>query len=72
MEEVLKKQLYTDERYPGIQFDENGRPVGKSIVEILDVLDREFVEFYGEEGRRMINTRREEWNIRGPWHFDLL
>ena len=67
----MKKQPYTDERHPGVQFDENGRPVGKSIVEILDVLDREFVEFYGEDGRRMVNVRREEWNRRGPWHFDL-
>ena len=68
----MKKQLYTDERYPGVQFDENGEPVGKTIVEILDVLDREFVEFYGEYGRMLINEDREEWNRRGPWHFDLL
>ena len=67
----MKKQPYTDERYPGVQFDENGEPVGKTIVEILDVLDREFVEFYGEDGIRMVNARREEWNRRGPWHFDL-
>jgi hypothetical protein len=71
MEEVLKKQLYTDERYPGVQFDENGDPVGKSIVEILDKLDRDFVKRFGEEGRRMANTRRERWNKDGLWHFDL-
>ena len=67
----MKKQTYTDERYPGVQFDENGEPVGKSIVEILDALDRDFVERFGEEGRKMANARRERWNRRGLWHFDL-
>ena len=67
----MKKQLYTDERHPVVQFDENGEPVGKSIVEILDVLDRDFVKRFGEEGRRMANARRERWNRRGLWHFDL-
>jgi hypothetical protein len=71
MEEVLKKQLYTDDRYPGVQFDENGEPVGKSIVEILDKLYHDFVERFGEEGHRMANARRERWNQDGLWHFDL-
>ena len=68
----MKKQLYTDERHPGVQFDENGEPVGYyTPVGLFDMLDCKFVEFYGEDGRRMVNARREEWNLQGPWHFDL-
>ena len=75
MEEVIDKtlkQAVDTSRYPGVTFDENGEPVGKTIVEILDELDREFVAFYGEYGRKLVNTHREEWNRTGPWHFDLL
>ena len=52
--------------------DKDDRPAGYySIVEILDELDREFVDFYGEYGRKLVNEDREEWNRQGPWHFDL-
>ena len=72
MKDVLKKQTYTDERHPGVQFDENGELVGYCTpVELLDELDSDFVERFGEEGRRMANARRERWNRRGLWHFDL-
>lgn len=71
LEKVSKKTAPAD-RLPGVEYDENGRPVGKTVVEILDKLDRKFIDFYGEEGRRMVNAHREEWNRTGPWHFDLL
>ena len=64
-------KVFHDPEYPGITFDENGEPVGKTIVEIMDKLDRKFVDFYGEYGRRMVNEDREEWNRDGLWHFDL-
>ena len=58
---------------PGVEFDANGKPVGYyTPVEVLDELDRKFVELYGEEGRRMVNAHREEWNRTGPWHFEML
>ena len=46
MEDVLNHSLDTA-RLPGVAYDENGEPVGKSIVEIVDKLDRKFVDFYG-------------------------
>jgi hypothetical protein len=55
-----------------LEFDENGRPVGGcTVVELFDELDQKFVDFYGEEGRRMVNARREEWNQDGLWHFEM-
>ena len=58
---------------PGVEFDENGKPVGcYTVVEVFDDLDGKFVELFGEEGRRMVNEDREEWNRTGPWHFEML
>ena len=70
MENILETTIDTD-RYPGIQFDENGKPEGRTIVEIFDELEEEFVEFYGEYGRKLVNVHREEWNRQGPWHFNI-
>ena len=62
----------THPNHPGVEFDENGEPIGAcTVVELFDKLDRKFVEFYGEYGRRIVNARREEWNRDGLWHFDL-
>ena len=79
MEDVLEQvqtsklsKIITDPNYPGIEFDENGEPIGAwTVVELFDHLDRKFVDFYGEYGRRMVNARREKWNRDGMWHFDL-
>ena len=78
MEDVLEKvspkraKTTTHPDYPGVEFDENGEPIGYTIEEIMDNLDSQFVEFYGEYGRRMVNARRERWNRKYyPWHFDL-
>ena len=78
MEKVIEKvsrkrsaKVFHDPDYPAITFDENGKPVGKTVVEIMDKLDRKFVNFYGEEGRRIVNARREEWNKDGIWHFEM-
>ena len=57
--------------YPGIEFDENGRPIGCTVVELMDELDRKFVTWYGEEGRRMVNEDRAEWNKDGLWYFEM-
>ena len=61
-----------DPDYPGIEFDENGEPIGAcTVVEFFDELDRKFVELYGEEARRMVNEDRAEWNKDGIWHFEM-
>ena len=76
LEETLRRvsqQTCEEELYPDVELDENGRPVGcYTPEEVFDELDRKFVEFYGEEGRRMVNARRERWNRKGTRHFDLL
>ena len=79
MEDVLEQvqtsklsKIITDPNYPGIEFDENGEPIGAcTIVELMDDLDRQCIELYGEEGRRMVNEDREEWNRNGTWYFPL-
>ena len=69
-EKVSKTTTHPD--YPGIEFDEQGEPIGAyTVVEFFDELDRQFVEFFGEEGRRMANARRKRWNKKGTWHFEM-
>jgi hypothetical protein len=63
--------LHEEELPRDVTFDENGIPAGScTVTELFDELDREFVEFYGEYGRRVANERRDEWNKRGPWEFE--
>ena len=70
--EKVSKNMIEDDSIRGIEFDENGDPIGYyTPVEILDELDRKFVETFGEEGRQMVNAHREEWNKRGTWHFEM-
>jgi len=33
-----------------------------SVEEIFDRIDNKFIDFYGEYGRKIVNTRRTEWN----------
>ena len=33
-----------------------------SIEEVFDRIDNKFIDFYGEYGRKIVNTRRSEWN----------
>ena len=69
--ESLKKAI-EEGGIRGIELDENGDPVDCCTpVELFDRLDRKLVDLYGEEGRRMVNEDREEWNRTGPWHFEM-
>ena len=62
----------THPNHPGVEFDEHGEPIGAyTVVELFDKIDRKFVALYGEEGRRLVNIRREEWNRDGIWHFEM-
>ena len=36
-----------------------------SVEEIFDRIDNKFINFYGEYGRKIVNTRRTEWNQDG-------
>jgi hypothetical protein len=33
-----------------------------SVEEVFDRIDRKFIDYYGEYGRKIVNTRRKEWN----------
>ena len=33
-----------------------------SVEEVFDRIDNKFIDFYGEYGRKIVNTRRSEWN----------
>ena len=70
-EKVSKTTTHPD--HPGVEFDENGEPIGAcTVVELFDEIDRKVVEFYGEKGRKMVNARRKRWNKKGTWHFEML
>jgi hypothetical protein len=32
------------------------------VEEVFDRIDNKFIDFYGEYGRKIVNTRRTEWN----------
>ena len=40
--------------------------------EVFDILDKEFIDFYGEYGRILVNNRRTEWNKDGFMTFEML
>ncbi|MCL2073095.1 MAG: hypothetical protein FWH18_04180 [Marinilabiliaceae bacterium] len=33
-----------------------------TLEETFDRIDKKFIDFYGEYGRKIVNTRRSEWN----------
>ena len=33
-----------------------------ALEEVFDRIDQKFIDFYGEYGRKIVNTRRSEWN----------
>ena len=43
-----------------------------SVEEVFDRIDNKFINFYGEYGRRIVNTRRAEWNQDGVMNFKML
>ena len=43
-----------------------------SVEEVFDRMDRKFVGFYGEYGRKIVNARRAEWNRDGVVNLDPL
>ena len=43
-----------------------------SVEEVFDRIDKKFVNFYGEYGRKIVNTRRTEWNHEDKVNFKML
>jgi hypothetical protein len=59
------------ERLPGVDYDEYGEPVGSTVEEWFDKLDRKLTDHFGEEYRELANERRSRWNQKG-YHFEQL
>jgi hypothetical protein len=43
-----------------------------SVEDVFGRIDKKFIDFYGEYGRKIVNTRREEWNQDGIVNFKML
>jgi hypothetical protein len=55
-----------------IECDENGQPVWYTTEEVFDELDKNLIEHFGEEYRKLANERRTRWNKKSSWNFDQL
>lgn len=56
-----------------VQVDAKGKPVGcYGVEEIFDELDNMSIGQFGEEYRKVVNARREQWNKDGVWHFEVM
>ena len=43
-----------------------------SVEDVLNRIDSKFVNFYGEYGRKIVNSRREEWKKEGIVNLQTL
>ena len=55
-----------------VEFDANGQPVGISVEEWFDKLDKKLIAHFGEDFRDLANQRRLRWNKQGMWNFQQL
>jgi hypothetical protein len=68
---TIQPPAVADANIPGVEFDENGEPIGYyTVEEVFDELDRKMIDRFGEYGRQLVNESRAEWNKSGRWHFD--
>ena len=58
------------EREGGVSCVEGTRAF--SVEEVFDRIDRKFVGFYGEYGRKIVNARRAEWSGDGVVNLEPL
>jgi hypothetical protein len=56
--EILDSAQTRPDRLPGVEYDENGKPVGITLEEWMDRLDLKLVAHYGEEFRVPLNAAR--------------
>jgi hypothetical protein len=68
--ETIQKSV--TEHIPEIEYDENGQPVWYTTEEVFDELDKNLIEHFGEEYRKLANERRTRWNKKSLWNFDQL
>ena len=43
-----------------------------SVEEVFDRIDNKYIDFYGEYGRKIVNTRRAEWNQEDVVNLNML
>ncbi|MDR2207225.1 MAG: hypothetical protein LBE36_13835 [Flavobacteriaceae bacterium] len=43
-----------------------------SVEELFDRIDKKFIDFYGEYGRKIVNARRTKWNNEDAENFKML
>jgi hypothetical protein len=43
-----------------------------SVEEVFDMIDKDFIDFYGNYGKRIVNSRRAEWNQDGFVNLKML
>jgi len=80
MEAVLplptEEDISVSERYEleraGVEFDAEGRPLWHTAPEWFDELDSRLAEHYGEDYRRLANSRRQRWNKQERWEFEMI
>jgi hypothetical protein len=58
--DTMIEEIPATARIPGVEYDVNGKPVGISLNEWMDKLDRKLVAHYGEDFRKMLNQARIE------------
>jgi hypothetical protein len=68
----MRETVEAAKLYPNVECDENGMPVGCTVEQWFDELDKKLIAHFGEEFRQLANTRRIRWNQRGNRNFDLL
>jgi acetyl-CoA carboxylase carboxyltransferase component len=68
-QENMDVAFETEERKTQVATDEKQL---YTVEEVFDRIDRKFIDFYGEYGRKIVNTRREEWNPDGVAEFKKL
>jgi hypothetical protein len=68
----MRETVEAAKLYPNVTCDENGMPIGCSVEQWFDKLDKKLIEHFGEEFRIMVNESRSEWNEKGYYTFDLL
>jgi len=57
---------------PNVKYGDDVHPVGITVEEWMDKLDKRLIDHFGEDFRISVNTSRKQWNEKGRWHFDML
>jgi len=47
----------------GVEYDPNGRPVGITLDEWIDLLGKKLIDHYGDDFRNLLNQARSERDL---------